>query len=88
MQTKEKRSKKQTIYDLIKKAEEKESELSCAIQNVERNLVYHGFTDKEPSASMCSGGEFILEYQGREIDANGVVTLMAQRGYINPDDFI
>ena len=87
VQMKEKR-KKQTIRDLIKKAEEKENELSCAVQEVERNLIYVGFIDCEPSASMCNGSEFVLDYQGSTLDVKGIIECMEQRGYIMPCDFI
>lgn len=87
-QTKEKR-KIQTIRDLIKKAEKKDSELSFAVQEVEKNLVYYGFAEDDlPNASMCAGGEFILVYHGKEIYVEYIIRCMEEQGYITPDDFL
>jgi hypothetical protein len=61
--------------------------LSATIQKVETLLVYKGF-DINPQASMCNGGEFILEYIGREIFIEQAVELMETKGFIEPSDFL
>ena len=76
------------IRNLVKIAEQKESELSCALQRVEKELVFNGFQDEEPNVSMCTGCEIILEYQGSELDIKKAVELMEEIGYITKDDFI
>lgn len=76
------------LRKLQKVAESKESELSIALQNIERHLVFHGFGSEVPNVSMCTGCEIILEYQGSELDIKNAIELMEERGYITKDDFI
>ena len=76
------------IRKLVKIAEQKESELSIALQDIERHLVFHGFGSETPNVSMCTGCEIILEYQGSEIDIKKAIELMEGIGYITKNDFI
>ena len=76
------------LRKLVNVAEGKESELSIAIQNIERHLVFCGFRSETPHVSMCTGCEIILEYQGSELDIKNAIELMEERGYITKDDFI
>lgn len=88
VQTKVKRNDKNTMLrKAINRAETIENELSCAIQKVENLLVFRGFDSDLPNASMCCGGEFILEYQGRELDVDSIIHYMERRGYITPKRF-
>lgn len=76
------------IRKLVKRAQDKESELSIALQAIEKELVFRGFQDDTPDLSMCGGCEIILVYQGREIPINKVIKLMEEVGYISKSDFI
>ena len=76
------------IRNLVKIAEQKESELSFALQRIEKELVFRGFQDETPNVSMCTGSEIILEYQGSEIDIKKAIELMEEVGYITKNDFI
>lgn len=76
------------IRNLVKIAEQKESELSFALQAIEKELVFRGFQDETPNVSMCTGCEIILEYQGSEIDIKKAIELMEEIGYITKNDFI
>lgn len=76
------------IRNLVKIAEQKESELSIALQAIEKELVFIGFQDETPNVSMCAGCEIILEYQGSEIDIKKAIELMEEIGYITKNDFI
>lgn len=75
------------IRNLVKRAEQKESELSIALQNIEKELVFRGFQDETPNVSMCAGCEIILEYHGSEIDIKKAIELMEEIGYISKDNF-
>lgn len=76
------------IRNLVKIAEQKESELSFTLQAIEKELVFKGFQDETPNVSMCTGCEIILEYQGSEIDIKKAIELMEEIGYITKNDFI
>lgn len=75
------------LRNLVKRAEQKESELSIALQNIEKELVFRGFQYETPNVSMCAGCEIILEYHGREIDIKKAIELMEEIGYISKDNF-
>nr|DAK37612.1 MAG TPA: hypothetical protein [Caudoviricetes sp.]DAM56673.1 MAG TPA: hypothetical protein [Caudoviricetes sp.] len=75
------------IRNLVKRAEQKESELSIALQNIEKELVFRGFQDETPNVSMCAGCEIILEYHGSEIDIKKAIELMEEIGYVSKDNF-
>lgn len=76
------------LRKLVNVAESKESELSFALQDIERHLVFCSFGSETPNVSMCTGGEIILEYQGSELDIKKAIELMEEVGYIAKDDFI
>ena len=75
------------IRNLVKRAEQKESELSIALQNIEKEIVFRGFQDETPNVSMCAGCEIILEYHGSEIDIKKAIELMEEIGYVSKDNF-
>lgn len=75
------------LRNLVKRAEQKESELSIALQNIEKELVFMGFQDETPNVSMCTGCEIILEYHGSEIDIQKAIELMEEIGYVSKDNF-
>lgn len=76
-----------SLRNLVKRAEQKESELSIALQNIEKELVFRGFQDETPNVSMCAGCEIILEYHGSEIDIKKAIELMEEIGYVSKDNF-
>ncbi len=90
LQMKAQRNKKNAVlHKAIEKVMQLENKLSGAIQQVESILVFQGFDDYDlPNASMCCGGELILEYHGSEIYTNSIIHCMEARGYIIPDDFL
>jgi len=55
------------IRKLVQIAEQKESELSIALQNIEKELVFRDFQDETPDVTLCAGCEIILVYRGSEI---------------------
>ena len=71
----------------VKRAEEIERELSFALQDIERALVFRGFQDDIPNVSLCGGCEIIVEYHGSEIDIKEAVEIMEKVGYISKNDF-
>lgn len=75
------------LRKLVKIAEEIESELSFALQDRERALVFKDFQDDMPNVSLCGGCEIIVEYHGSEIDIKEVVEIMEKVGYISKNDF-
>lgn len=77
-----------SLRKLVNVAEAKESELSFALQDIERRLVFCGFGSETPHISMCTGCEIILEYQESELDIKKAVELMEEVGYITKEDFI
>lgn len=76
------------LRKLANVAESKESELSIALQNIERHLVFCGFESETPHVSICTGCEIIIEYQGSELDIKKAIELMEEVGYISKEDFI
>lgn len=76
------------LRKLVKRAEEIENELSGALQNIGKELVFRGFQDDIPNVSLCGGSEIIVEYHGSEIHINTVIELMEKVGYISKNDFI
>jgi hypothetical protein len=79
--------KKNKLCKAVQNAFDLDDKLSAAIQKVESLLVFKGF-DIEPQASMCHGGEFILEYLGGEIFIELAIELMETKGFIEPSDFL
>ena len=62
--------------------------MNCLVQKVESLLQFQGFSFVEtPNACLCAGGEFILEYRGKEIFIEEALELMETRGCIIPEDF-
>jgi hypothetical protein len=76
------------LRKLVSVAESKQSELSFALQDIERHLVFRGFGSEVPNVSMCTGCEIILEYQGSELAIKKAIELMEEVGHISKDDFI
>lgn len=79
--------KHEKLRKAAQKAFDLDNKLSAAIQKVEQHFVYKGFDVEQPQASMCHGGEFILEYRGSEIFIEQAIELMEVKGYIEPYDF-
>ncbi|MDM8242866.1 hypothetical protein QUW47_13475 [Phocaeicola barnesiae] len=75
------------LRNAIKKAEDKQNEADLALQAVYKNLAFSGFRGDEPSLSMASGNEIILELNGSEMNVNQIIDRMESVGYITPDDF-
>lgn len=78
---------KKELRKAVQRAFDLDNKLSIAIQKIESLIVYKGF-NIEPQASMCHGGELILEYLGREIFIEQAIQIMETRGYISPNDFL
>ena len=76
------------IRKLVKKAEKIENELSGALQNIGKELVFRDFQDDIPNVTLCGGREIIVEYHGSEIHINKVIDIMEKVGYISKSDFI
>ena len=76
------------LRKLVERAQDKESELSFALQAIEKELVFRDFQYQEPNISICTGGEIILVYHGSEIHINKVIELMEEVGCISKSDFI
>lgn len=86
MQRKKFNSRK--LRSSIEKAYTLQNAIDSQLQIIERQFIYKGFLDEDlPSASMCTGGELILEYHGSEIFVEEAVKLMELYGYISPNDF-
>lgn len=74
----------------IKKAENALIKADSALQGISKHIKYIGFSDNdEPEISSCNGShEIILEWHGRELDANQIIYNMNTKGNIEPSDFI
>lgn len=57
------------------------------LREVNRLLVFRGFADDPPNASICAAQEFIIVYQGCELLIEEAVDIIASRGYLLPSDF-
>lgn len=51
------------LRKLVEIAEKIESELSGALQNIEKELVFRDFQNETPIVTMCGGCEIIVVYQ-------------------------
>lgn len=76
------------LRKLVKRAERIENELSGALQEIGKELVFRGFQNEEPNVTICGGCEIILEYHGSENHINTAIELMEKVGYISENDFI
>lgn len=76
------------LRKLVKKAERIEDELSGALQNIGKELVFRDFQNDMPNVSLCGGCEIIVEYHGSEIDIKEAIDIMEKVGYISKNDFI
>lgn len=73
----------------IKRAEVAANRLSISLQEIERQLIFHGFQEDDlPQVTICNGDEIILVYRGSEIHAPTFIEIMEERGYITKNDFI
>lgn len=70
----------------IKKAEKKSNELSFALQEIEKLIVFKDF-DENPIISICGGDEIICVYNGAEMQINEVMEYMKKDGFIKPQHF-
>lgn len=76
------------IKDAIMKIQRKQNELTGAIQELERLLVYSHFDDGDiPRATISNDYEVFLEYRGLELDSGGIEHYMKVQGYITPAEF-
>lgn len=75
------------LRKLVEIAEKIESELSGALKNIEKELVFRDFQNETPIVTMCGGCEIIVVYQGSEIDIKEAVEIMENVGYISKNDF-
>lgn len=75
------------LRKLVEKAEKIESELSFALQDIEKSLVFRDFQDDTPNVTMCGGCEIIVEYHGSEIDIKEAMEIMEKVGYISKNNF-
>lgn len=73
----------------VKRAEAAANRLSFSLQEVERQLVFRGFQeDDTPQITICNSDEIIAVYNGSEIDAQTLIKIMEEVGYITKWDFI
>lgn len=75
------------LRNSVAKALRKLNEADLAVQAIEKRLVFSGFRGDEPSVSVCSGGEIILEYKGLEMSIEEAIERMEEYGYISRSDF-
>lgn len=75
------------LRNSVKKALKKLNEADLAVQAIEKHLIFSGFRGDEPSVSVCSGDEIILEYKGFEISIEEAIERMEGYGCISRSDF-
>ena len=75
------------LRNSVAKAFEKLNEASCAVQEIERHLIFSGFKGDEPAVSACNGDDIILEYKGYEMSIEEAIERMEDCGYISRSDF-
>ena len=75
------------LRNSVAKALKKLNEAECAVQAIEKHLVFSGFRGDEPSVSACGGGGIILEYKGFELFIEEAIERMEEYGYISCSDF-
>lgn len=77
-----------SMKDLIEDILRKDIELSLAIQEFEKKLIFHRFGAEKPNATITNDKEIILEYNGLEMNLDLIIECMKEPGYITPNDFI
>lgn len=82
--------KNKLLYKTLDKAYKLLAESDEAVNKINTFLCFEGFEgDNIPLASACNGSnEIILEFNGSEIFIEDAITIMENKGYITPDDFL
>lgn len=73
---------------VVKRAEAKLNEASCAVQCIEKCLSFSHFNGETPQVVACSGNEIILEFRGHEMHIEKAIEIMEGCGNITPSDFV
>ena len=78
--------RQQRLRDAIVRAYDLHHQADSAVSVVANLLTFRNFDD-EPTASITSSGEMILEWHGYEIPIESALDIMERIGYIHPTDF-
>lgn len=78
--------RQQRLRDAIDRAYDLHHEADSAISIVASLLTFRDFDD-EPTASITSSDEMILEWHGYEMPIESALSIMERVGYIHPTDF-
>lgn len=78
------------LYKALDKAHKLLVDAEAAVSKLNSFLCFEGFEDDNiPCVSSCNGSdEIILEFNGSEIFIEDAISIMENRGYITPDDFL
>ena len=82
--------KNKLLYKALAKAYKLLEEADSAVSKLNTFLCFEGFEENNvPLASSCNGSnEIILEFNGSEIFIEDAISIMEEKGYISPDDFL
>lgn len=80
--------RQQTLRNAINRAYDLQHRADCAVSVVASLLAFRDFNyDEEPTLSITSSDEMILEWQGHEMHIESALDIMERIGYIRPTDF-
>ena len=82
--------KNKLLYKTLAKAYKLLAEAEDTVSKINTFLCFEGFEENNiPLASACNGSnEIILEFNGSEIFIEDAISIMEDKGYITPDDFL
>lgn len=80
--------RQQTLRNAIKRAYDLQHRADCAVSVAASLLAFRDFDyGEEPTLSITSSDEMILEWHGREMQIETAVDIIERTGYIRPTDF-
>lgn len=80
--------RQQILRNAINRAYDLQHQADSAVSIVASLLAFRDFdNDEEPTVSITSSDEMILEWHGREMHIESALDIMERTGYISPTDF-
>ena len=79
--------RQQRLRDAIDRAYDLHHQADSAVSVVASLLVFRDFDYDDPTASITSSDEMILEWHGYELPIESALSIMERVGYIHPTDF-
>ena len=80
--------RQQTLRNAINRAYDLQHQADSAVSIVASLLAFRDFdNDEEPTVSITSSDEMILEWHEHEMQIESALDIMERTGYIRPTDF-